>query len=164
MGNRTTHLDVLVEVLHRAELDLHALDALALHLRRRLYGVHDRVFDDGQQHASANDGVRAERHKHVREAIDAHGQVGRRVRLPLRVQVDAIPPNDLEGKLPRRVIPYVGPHPGLANEPGRHRRRRTSGAEDNVEILGLAVFRLDPGCCEFLDRTRDVIDLGNITG
>ena len=128
MGNRTTHLDVLVEVLHRAELDLHGLDALALYLRRRLYGVHDRILDDGQQHASADDRVRAERHEHVREAVDAHGEVRRRVRLPLRVQFDAVPPDDLVGKLPGCVEPYFQPVPGVSEQAGEE------GPRERVDV------------------------------
>ncbi len=37
---------------------------------------------------------------------------------------------------------------------------RTGGAEDEVEVFGLAVFGLDPGRGELLDGTGDKVDLG----
>ena len=40
----------------------------------------------------------------------------------------------------------------------------TSRAEYEVEVFGLAVFRLDPRFRELLDRTGDEVDLDEMAG
>ncbi len=104
---RTTHLHVPVKVPHGTPLDLNALDPLALHLRGRLHRVPDGGLEDGEECAGADDGVGAEGHEDVREAVDADGEVRRRVRRPLRAQVDAVAAEDLEGELPGGVVACV---------------------------------------------------------
>ena len=38
---------------------------------------------------------------------------------------------------------------------------RTGCAEDKIQLLVLAVFRLDARLCESLDRARDEVDLSS---
>ena len=102
---RDTHLHIPIKVPHSAPLDLHAPDALALHLRRRLHRVPDGGLEDGEEDARADDRVRAEGHEHVREAVDAHGQVRGGVGRPVGVEVAAVAADEGEGELPGRVVP-----------------------------------------------------------
>ena len=67
----STHFEVAIELLQRVALDLHASDPLALHLRGSLHRVHHLVLDQREQRARADARVRAQRHEHIREAVDA---------------------------------------------------------------------------------------------
>ena len=159
-ARQRTHLDVPLKVPHGAHLGLHALEALALELRGRLHGVPDGGLDDAEEDARADDRVRAERHEHVREPVDGHRDVRRRVwGFPFFVQAHAVPPYDVEGELPGGVVACGVLLVGVG---GRGREEGTCCAEDDVELLVLPVFGLDSGLCDSLDGTRDEIGLQNI--
>ncbi len=98
-----TYLDILVESPDRLGLGLDTLQTLALHLRDSLNSVQHRTLDDRKQRAGADERVRAQDSEHIREAIGAHPDVRLGVRLPLLVDVDALPSDDAERKLPGHV-------------------------------------------------------------
>ena len=145
--------------MNSLSLDFNTLQPLTLQFRCRLHCVHDRELENGDQETRADDRVRSERHEHIRELVDGDGEVRDGVRLPFLIQVNAIPPDDLEWELPGGIITYAAECKCSSGEPDMQTASHTCCAEYNVELLVLPILCLNTSLREPLDGARDEVGL-----